>query len=234
MADVIAHPSVRAVPMTYRGARFRSTLEADWAATLDALRIVWEYEPEALRLPSGEYYRPDFYLPKTRTWLEVKGPHDERIEKTRELADVVEHDPECDRVPRPARLLVIAHSDDEEAAIGRALAAAPDGVTAVRVVRLGDRVLRRHHVRRKITVTPDLIALMRVFRPILLRLQLDQSLAAGGRRPPPAGRAHRVGAGGAGLCGSAARRPLRCVWRVHVLRQRAVTLRVVPLVRSCG
>ncbi len=68
-------------------------------------------------------------------------------------------------VPRTARLLVIAHSDDEEAAIGRALAAAPDGVTAVRVVRLGDRVLRRHHVRRKITVTPDLIALMRVFRP---------------------------------------------------------------------
>lgn len=86
---------ISSVPMTYAGVRFRSTLEADWAATLDSLGIVWQYEPEAVRLPSGELYRPDFYLPRIATWLEVKGPHNERIDKTIELAKTVFHRPEC-------------------------------------------------------------------------------------------------------------------------------------------
>ena len=77
------------VPATYAGVEFRSTLEADWAATLDSLGIVWQYEPEAVRLPSGTLYRPDFYLPRIATWLEVKGPHRERIKKTIEFAKSV-------------------------------------------------------------------------------------------------------------------------------------------------
>jgi hypothetical protein len=77
---------LRAVPLTYAGVSFRSTLEADWAATLDSLGITWKYEPEPYRLPSGEVYEPDFWLPAHRAWLEVKGPHMERIHKTRELA----------------------------------------------------------------------------------------------------------------------------------------------------
>jgi hypothetical protein len=87
--------TIKAVPQTYRGVRFRSTLEADWAASLDALSIAWSYEPEAVQLPSGELYRPDFWLPEITTWLEVKGPHDERINKTRELAEVAMHVPDC-------------------------------------------------------------------------------------------------------------------------------------------
>lgn len=87
---------ISSVPMTYAGVRFRSTLEADWAATLDALGIVWQYEPEAVRLPSGELYLPDFYLPEIATWLEVKGPHNERLDKTRELAEAVFYPPGCD------------------------------------------------------------------------------------------------------------------------------------------
>ena len=79
----------------YRGTLFRSTLEADWAATLDQLGITWQYEPEAVKLPSGPLYRPDFYLPRIATWLEVKGPHDDRIWKTEELAGAVCHQPEC-------------------------------------------------------------------------------------------------------------------------------------------
>ena len=86
---------VTAVPMTYAGVRFRSTLEADWAATLDSLGIVWQYEPEAVRLPSGDLYRPDFYLPKIATWLEVKGPLGERLDKTIALAEAVCHFPGC-------------------------------------------------------------------------------------------------------------------------------------------
>ena len=86
---------ISSVPMTYAGVRFRSTLEADWAATLDSLNIIWQYEPEAVRLPSGEFYRPDFYLPRIATWLEVKGPHNERLDKTLELAQVAYHWPGC-------------------------------------------------------------------------------------------------------------------------------------------
>jgi hypothetical protein len=89
---VTAGGRLRAVPLTYAGVPFRSTLEADWAATLDSLGITnWKYEPEPYRLPSGELYSPDFWLPDPqRVWLEVKGPHMERIHKTYELAVAVD------------------------------------------------------------------------------------------------------------------------------------------------
>ncbi|MDP9144408.1 MAG: hypothetical protein M3N43_06890 [Actinomycetota bacterium] len=101
---------IRAVPKRYAQTLFRSTLEADWAATLDHLAIAWEYEPEAVQLPSGDYYRPDFYLPEMATWLEVKGPHDERIDKTRELAWATTHAPHCEETMsgRPIRLELLA------------------------------------------------------------------------------------------------------------------------------
>ena len=86
---------IKAIPQTYAGVRFRSTLEADWAATLSGLEIRWQYEPEGIELPSGLLYRPDFYLPQLSTWLEVKGPHNERINKTIELAEAVMHHPDC-------------------------------------------------------------------------------------------------------------------------------------------
>lgn len=99
------------VPKTYAGVLFRSTLEADWANTLDRYGIVWQYEPEAVRLPSGVLYRPDFYLPELTTWLEVKGPHDERIDKTHELAEASTHHPdhadECSCWLNPWRLTVV-------------------------------------------------------------------------------------------------------------------------------
>jgi hypothetical protein len=66
----------------------RSRLEARWAARLDALGLVWEYEPQVLRLGRGRggFYLPDFWLPGQGCWLEVKGPHWERFEKTQALA----------------------------------------------------------------------------------------------------------------------------------------------------
>ena len=78
-------PSIEAKPATYHGVVFRSTLEANWAATLDQFGIVWEYEPEVFTLPSGTTYIPDFRLPELGTWLEVKGPTVPRIEKAVEL-----------------------------------------------------------------------------------------------------------------------------------------------------
>lgn len=78
-------PRIRAVPQRYAGVRFASTLEADWAATFDALDITWSYEPMAVRLSDGQVYRCDFWLPAQRIWCEVKGPHDLRIDKPRRL-----------------------------------------------------------------------------------------------------------------------------------------------------
>lgn len=56
----------------YNGTLFRSALEADWAMTFDALSVPWEYEKVTLRFPELKY-RPDFYLPHSRQWIEVKG-----------------------------------------------------------------------------------------------------------------------------------------------------------------
>ena len=75
-----------AIPTDYRGVHFRSALESAWARTLDHYEIAWEFEPETVELKSGARYMPDFRLPDLRTWIEVKGPHMLRTEKTREFA----------------------------------------------------------------------------------------------------------------------------------------------------
>lgn len=85
-----------ALPTVYRGTTFRSALEASWAATLDSLRIAWEYEPELIELPSGARYLPDFRLPEIGTWLEVKGTGVPRVEKAYELGDTLACD--CPRI----------------------------------------------------------------------------------------------------------------------------------------
>jgi hypothetical protein len=46
----------------YNGYRFRSRLEARWAVFLDYARVIYQYELEGFRLPSGSYL-PDFYCP---------------------------------------------------------------------------------------------------------------------------------------------------------------------------
>src|SRR5207253_3310908 len=83
-----ARASLASIPTTYQGVLMRSRLEARWAARLDALGLVWEYEPQVLRLGRGRggFYLPDFWLPGQGCWLEVKGPHWERFEKTQALA----------------------------------------------------------------------------------------------------------------------------------------------------
>jgi hypothetical protein len=84
--------TIYAIPLTYHGATFRSHLEADWAATFDALGWTWSYEPEPYT-GDGVRYLPDFWLPAQRIWIEIKGPHDERISKTWWFAASQDHDP---------------------------------------------------------------------------------------------------------------------------------------------
>ena len=89
-----AEPTGRlnATPTWYRGTRFRSTLEADWAATFDTWGWKWNYEPVAVELPDGTNYRPDFHLPSQRVWCEVKGPHNQRLKNAVDLQNALDYD----------------------------------------------------------------------------------------------------------------------------------------------
>lgn len=49
-----------AMPVTYKGTRFRSKLEAKWAVFFDLCGVEWVYEPD-VSVP-GVYYQPDFLL----------------------------------------------------------------------------------------------------------------------------------------------------------------------------
>ena len=55
----------------------------------------WSYEPEGVTLPDGENYLPDLLLPHLNTWVEVKGPHNQRIQKPELLAHACLHAPGC-------------------------------------------------------------------------------------------------------------------------------------------
>ncbi|MEU8035692.1 hypothetical protein [Streptosporangium sp. NPDC049078] len=63
---------IAAIETRYAGCRFRSRLEARWAVFFDHLGIAWEYEPQGF-IVDGTPYLPDFWLPETKTWVEVKG-----------------------------------------------------------------------------------------------------------------------------------------------------------------
>lgn len=60
---------------------YDSVLEADWAATLESLGIEFTHHPGSLRLSDGRVYEPDFVLTREEILLEVKGNHNERVEK---------------------------------------------------------------------------------------------------------------------------------------------------------
>lgn len=72
---------MRVIETEYEGFRFRSRLEARWAVFFDVAGIEFQYEPEGLIVPatvvqgwtkSKVRYLPDFYLPETDQWVEVK------------------------------------------------------------------------------------------------------------------------------------------------------------------
>lgn len=63
-------------PTIRNGVRFRSILEADWAAFFDQHGMEWLYEPDTIRLGDVAYV-PDFWFPKLQTVVEVKGVIDD-------------------------------------------------------------------------------------------------------------------------------------------------------------
>ena len=64
---------IKSIPVTYKGVKFRSKLEAQWAKMLDHIHVKWLYEPAHYRLADGTAYIPDFWLPDLKAWFEVKG-----------------------------------------------------------------------------------------------------------------------------------------------------------------
>lgn len=69
--------ALAAIETNYAGCRFRSRLEARWAVFFDHLGVEWQYEPQGYTIgPLGTPYLPDFWLPASRLWVEVKGQFD--------------------------------------------------------------------------------------------------------------------------------------------------------------
>lgn len=67
---------VEAIQTTVDGVRYRSRTEARWAIFFSALNLTFSYEPQRLRLSSGETYLPDFYIREFSAWFEVKAAND--------------------------------------------------------------------------------------------------------------------------------------------------------------
>lgn len=76
------------IPTEYNGVKFRSRLEARIAMFMDRVEMPWSYERITLRLPSGNTYTPDFFLPRQNLLVEVKPafPHVEEMQKCEAVA----------------------------------------------------------------------------------------------------------------------------------------------------
>jgi hypothetical protein len=72
---------MRAKVVFHRGFHFRSITEARWAVFFEYLNVSYEYEKETFKLEDGLYYLPDFWLPKQKVWIEIKGQPPKEEEK---------------------------------------------------------------------------------------------------------------------------------------------------------
>ena len=80
--------SIKAIPTKYKGIEYRSRTEARWAVFFDSLNVQFEYEREGYQL-SNCWYVPDFWLPRSKCWIEIKGEHQ---------VDEHEHSKHCEKL----------------------------------------------------------------------------------------------------------------------------------------
>lgn len=106
-------PRIRAIPTRYKNIEFRSKLEANVAACLDACGVEWSYEQEGYELgaPYGRYL-PDLWLPQAKQFVEVKGRADDpSLEKSVRLAYLVRCGPGAvpdeEEAARPASVVIL-------------------------------------------------------------------------------------------------------------------------------
>lgn len=64
----------------YNGIKMRSNWEILYAKYLDSKRIEYQYEPKTFDL-GNITYTPDFYLPKTKQYIEIKGYFPDKIKR---------------------------------------------------------------------------------------------------------------------------------------------------------
>lgn len=76
-----------AIQTEYAGHLFRSRLEARWAVFFDHAGIKWQYELQGYEC-KGHRYLPDFYLPDSNDFVEVKGDP-EGLQKDYERMSVI-------------------------------------------------------------------------------------------------------------------------------------------------
>jgi hypothetical protein len=76
---------IRPKPGAWRGVRYDSQLERDWAATFTMWGVEFVYHPGWVALEGGVRYEPDFQL-EGDVVFEVKGDHGERVEKAWQAA----------------------------------------------------------------------------------------------------------------------------------------------------
>lgn len=76
-----------AIQTEYAGHLFRSRLEARWAVFFDHAGIKWQYEFQGYEC-KGHRYLPDFYLPDSNDFVEVKGDP-EGLQKDYERMSVI-------------------------------------------------------------------------------------------------------------------------------------------------
>lgn len=79
---------IKAIETRYKGYRFRSRLEARWAVFFDALGVKWEYEKEGYDLGEAGYYLPDFWLPMSQIFVEIK-PNMDALKAGADKADAL-------------------------------------------------------------------------------------------------------------------------------------------------
>jgi hypothetical protein len=107
---------MKAIPTEYDGVWFRSRLEARYAMFFDQHRIGWEYEVDGINLGGGKFYLPDFWLPDSRTFLEVKGPLKERSELVKLAQDRI--DSETGGWAETSHLLFVIADERGKTAVG--------------------------------------------------------------------------------------------------------------------
>lgn len=82
MPKVNVAREIKAIPTLYKGIWFRSRLEARWAVYFDHAHLFgfkWEYEPEGFT-DGNLRYLPDFWLPVSRHYIEIKHKYPSPLE----------------------------------------------------------------------------------------------------------------------------------------------------------
>jgi hypothetical protein len=71
-------------PLKYKKIKFNSSWEVSYAKYLDKQDTEWEYRHKTFDLGDIKY-TPDFYLPESDTWVEIKGSWRKEAKKNFDL-----------------------------------------------------------------------------------------------------------------------------------------------------